>query len=348
MTRLERETREVDRLWLIPEDGNLWLGSEEPEEIKVADETRIHFMVKEISNSTHKELTPKNYFEWWYFDFTTDQGETFNVVLHETDIFGLEVQPYASISYLTKGEYSHNRSLLGVPVVRTQEGFLKIEGGVVGETDRDIMFDFKFKDDLRLSGIVRKLAPPAVIEEGVLFRNTRGDSSFWIPWVPRGNFEAILYAGNTETPIRGTAYQDHQWGDLPIQAFASDWVWGHFSDSEISVIFFKILAQDGSIINRFVIASDSYTISGTSVTTDYLGQLILSSNPAEDRAERKLILGDSARLVLEQEDIMRARIDEKHGTFEATYLRWSSSANLDYSGAGRELKGITEYLRIRK
>ena len=53
-----------------------------------------------VSNVSHR---PPAYFEWFYFHFVTDDGVAINMVLHETDIFGLKQKPYLSLSVLIPG-----------------------------------------------------------------------------------------------------------------------------------------------------------------------------------------------------------------------------------------------------
>ncbi|KKS77878.1 MAG: hypothetical protein UV74_C0002G0006 [Candidatus Woesebacteria bacterium GW2011_GWB1_43_14] len=50
-----------------------------------------------VNGSHFSEAT--GYFEWWYFHFASASGFVANIVLHETDIFGLRKSPYVSMSH---------------------------------------------------------------------------------------------------------------------------------------------------------------------------------------------------------------------------------------------------------
>src|SRR5437899_117784 len=92
----------------------------------------------ELVNGSHH--SPElGYFEWWYFHFATLDGLTINVVLHETDIFGLSKSSYVSMSLLLpnqKPQYYHLRYEQG----QIQRGIdvLKVSDGSFTEDSKDI------------------------------------------------------------------------------------------------------------------------------------------------------------------------------------------------------------------
>ena len=79
-----------------------------------------------------------------------------------------------------------------------------------------------------------------MIQDGILYeeRDT-GRASHWVGQVPHATFTGILELDGVTHRLRGTAYQDHQWGTVLIQEFVSDWVWGHFSNDQVAVVFFQ-------------------------------------------------------------------------------------------------------------
>jgi hypothetical protein len=78
----------------------------------------------DVANASHRQPA---YFEWFYFHFVTDDGAALNMVLHETDIFGLKQQPYLSLSMLLPGQEPCylRRDLAGVEMGR-ERPFLQV------------------------------------------------------------------------------------------------------------------------------------------------------------------------------------------------------------------------------
>lgn len=296
-------------------------------------------MLNELLTSSHreKELEP-GYFEWWYFHFIGEDGTAINLVLHETDIFGLKKEPYMSVSFLKPGEkpvhLSHQRENIMVK----------------GDAER-LNFSLPFGQDIRFEGKMIKLAKPLIIENGILNKDSKGRLSNWVVEIPHASFEGTLIQGDSKKEIKGFGYQDHQWGTLPLQEFVSDWIWGHFSDTERSIVFFKILTQQGTQIDRFGQVIKGSLQSDTSFDANYLKDLASAVRPEKATLVGNVTFPESkGRLLFQMKpsNLMRQRVGEKFRAFEASYLRWSSEG-LNFSELGkRYLSGVTEYLRIRK
>jgi hypothetical protein len=150
--------------------------------------------------------------------------------------------------------------------------------------------------------------------------------------------------------LSGTAYQDHQWGTLLIQEFVSDWLWGHFSNDQMAVMFFQILTQRGQLIERVAMMNGEGRYVGTAVETSHLDTLFQADNPIEFHSQASVsFLNNSCRLEFDLSPIcvMRSRINEKQQGNVASYLRWSAAATLQTGCDTYPLHGISEYIRIR-
>ncbi len=138
-----------------------------------------------------------------------------------------------------------------------------------------------------------------------------GRSSNWVVQVPHATFTGILQLDGTIHRLSGTAYQDHQWGTLLIQEFVSDWVWGHFSNDQMAVMFFQILTQHGQLIERVAMMNGEGRYVGTAVETSYLDTLFQASRPEEFDANVDVsFLNHCCRLEFDVSptNLMRSRI----------------------------------------
>ena len=305
-------------------------------------------MIREICNSSHRTQSP-GFSEWWYFHFLDEGGRTINAVLHETDIFGIEKSPYISLSFLVNpGEQAHHSVPLKHVKIGKSGKFLVVPNGVVKEDKNSLAFSFFF-NNAGIEGRIRKLSQPLIINKSVLYQDELGRKSHWVVQTPFGQFKGKLKANGTSKRIKGSIYQDHQWGDLPIQEFATDWIWGHFGNELISVIFFKILTRKGELINRAGIVGTNLFTSSTQVETEFLDTLANQKMPEEASSVAQIILdgGYYLSFQVEPKNLIRSRVDEQHNGFRASYLRWSSLAQYEAHNLKYKLNGITEYLRIR-
>jgi hypothetical protein len=195
------------------------------------------------------------------------------------------------------------------------------------------------------------LAPPLAFDDGILYEEMRtGRSSHWIVQVPHATFTAILQLDGTVRRLRGMAYQDHQWGTILIQDFVSDWVWGHFSNERVAVVFFQILTQYGRLIERVALLTEDGVFTGTALETNYLNTLFLAEQPEwiNDVATVAFLYRQFHMFFdVAPANLMRSRIGEDHGRTRASYLRWSATATLEMGCGTQPLHGISEYIRIR-
>ena len=305
-----------------------------------------------VSNNWNGSHRLPGYFEWWYFHFATPDGVTINLVLHETDILGIKHSPYLSLSVLlpdSKPQYLR-QDLPDAKIFREQP-FLRVGRQTIYETENGITFDISFPGRGYFRGKICKLAPPLKICDGVLCKDdATNQSSHWVVQVPYSTFSAILELDGVMQYLDGTAYQDHQWGTLCIQEFVSDWVWGHFSNEHLAVVFFHILTQNGQSIERAAVITSTGRFTDTTLDTTHL-KMLYQTNAPKDFSDTITVsfLNEALQTQFEvtQKNIMRSRLNENHNHTQASYLRWAASAEYQAGRTQQSLYGITEYIRFR-
>jgi len=307
--------------------------------------------MNESANGSHYcGLT--GYFEWWYFHFVTTGGLACNIVLHETDIFALVRSPYVSMSVHLPG-YSPRYLRLCLPAGSIVAGtrYLNVsqEGCCIQEDKDEIRIRLLFPSGEEYRAVVKKLTRSLILNQNVLYQVGQ-NRSYWQPQVPFGSFDGTLnLPRGTRHTLNGSAYHDHQWGTVPIQSFVKDWVWGHFSSNASSALFFVIRTQTGELIERYSTASlrgqCGYTTGGE---VSHLVNLASHTHPEHWAGHPRVVLpsGGVLRVDIDPCKLIRARVEEVHDGFSATYLRWRGVAKL--SGSQDSHRGITEYIRIRR
>lgn len=289
------------------------------------------------------------YFEWWYFHFATTAGFYSNIVLHETDIFGLKKSPYISMSFqFPHREPQYLRMTISDGSIAKGSEYLSQSDGFFRESASEVEIDITFSSEKTFEVVITKLAKSLMFNDCILYQE--GDKrNYWRLQVPLGRFNGVLKIKGDKYPVEGVAYHDHQWGNISIQDFVSDWVWGHFSSKESSAVFFVIQTQESDLIERYVVVSPySVQSSVNHGQVPHLVKLAKSSSPELWKSKPVVTFpfGTTLKTKVSPNILLRSRINEVHTGFMITYLRWTGDAIL--SSSNSFLYGITEYIRVRK
>ena len=302
-----------------------------------------------IHNGSHR---PPPYFEWWYLHFVTPEGVALNLVLHETDIFGLHDSPYLSMSVFRPNRPTcYLKRALPLGTITCGRRYLRVGSNLLVEGEHSIFFDIDFPGEVLLKGELVKLAPPLVFGNGILFADTKtGRTSYWMIAVPHAFFTAQLHLEGEVLNLEGVAYQDHQWGTLPLQDMVADWTWGHFSNPQMAVVFFQIRTQRGQLIQRVSLMTAGSKFTDTSLDSEFLRTLSNTANPKEYSDNVAVdIFNKNLRLefALFPAKLMRQRINEALENRNVSYFRWAATGIYQDACARHDVYGISEYIRIR-
>ena len=300
-------------------------------------------------NGSHRQPA---YFEWWYFHFVDLDGLALNLVLHETDIFGQHHDPYCSISVLLPGQSpQYLRRPIAAGDISCGETFLSVGKRQIVEDAAGLTIELDFDDGNYFTAEITKLAPPLVIDEGVLYEEVEtGRSSHWVVQIPHATFTGILQINGERLSLQGTAYHDHQWGTLLIQDFVSDWVWGHFADEHGSVVFFQINTRYGRPIERIAVIDDRLQLISCKLDGDCLDRLTMNKVHGKQAGLLNVSIqniGMHFRIKIAPERVMRTRRGEQVNGGTANYFRWAANLESEDFWRERDLIGICEYLQMR-
>jgi len=302
-----------------------------------------------VHNGSHR---PPPYFEWWYLHLVTPEGVALNLVLHETDIFGQQDSPYMSMSVARPGRpICYLKRVLPPAIIANSRHYLQTRSGLLEESKRSIYIDVDFPGEASLEGELVKLAPPLIFENGILFADEKTRrTSYWMIAAPHASFTAQLHLEGEVLNLEGMAYQDHQWGTLPLQDMATDWIWGHFSNRQLAVVFFQIRTKRGHLIQRIGVTAAEGRFTGTSLDSEFLSILSCMPNPVE-YSDRVTVGFFNQNLRLEflvsPIRLMRQRINEALGNKTVSYLRWAATGTYQDACARHDVYGISEYIRVR-
>ncbi len=190
-----------------------------------------------------------DYFEWWYFDATTDSGERIVYEFHYSNFFLSPRIP----SLLLQIRTPDGKVLSKGHMFR---GGWQSEGRVSASSTQ---VDVRFGD----RGFVRGTYPvyQVSMEHETIGANLKfqfatpgwkAHKDVWFPLafydeatkdefshliMPDADVEGEIRVGNKVTSVRGKGYHDHQWGNIAFRDVISHWYWGRAISGDRKLCF---------------------------------------------------------------------------------------------------------------
>jgi hypothetical protein len=299
-----------------------------------------------IHNGKHSFAEP--YFEWWYFHFISETGYCFNLLLHPTDIFAVNRNPYMSVSLVTPDDRLHYfREDLPPTVFDACVRGLDIDNEklkVYEEADR-IRLEATF-DQMRFRGTIAKDFPAYVPNGGVLFRNET-HQNFWFVQVPHGNFDLRCELSSEDLVLSGSAYHDHNWGNARIQEYFEGWTWSHLVWEGGFLLLYHVNTSDGSVIQRGLLGHEGkrHVLQDFEIKVPSKGQ----QRDIDIGSEIHLVSAAGNDVVLAEiktQNVFRKREDDGYLDFVPNYYRAKCTASVSVGNKTKQASGLVECLKI--
>jgi len=205
--------------------------------------------------------------EWWYFDFSFDNGYKVVVTFHYHNMFLLphvptmqlfiypsDAPPVVKMWALRPGQVNsaaqdHCRVQMGDLIAEdTGDGYrLEMDMGKVG-----------------LSVTIKNDVPGWKAGSGVLWTDGKNETGWVVP-IPRGRVEGSLTIEGVAQPVAGMAYHDHNWGDFELEEHFWGWYWGRIFDPKYTLIYGWVIPKEkgAPIVSPFLLGRDGKIILGT-------------------------------------------------------------------------------------
>ncbi|MBR6244607.1 hypothetical protein IKR20_03435 [bacterium] len=259
-----------------------------------------------------------NRFSWIYTQFVSENIFV-NILIHETDMFGLNQTKYSSITYCTKnGERGYSKIQHSIYTI-----FSKI-------SNNKLFINFS-NEMIEISGIIEYKNNLSF--QNVLHKEQNGQISHWDVIIPHGNFFGEIKYMSKIVSSKAFVYQDKQYGTLPIQSFLNRWAWSVTINDFITNGMFSILSKDNNSVTI------KFSCDGTNISKEITR--LFDKNWVDDLEKLSDAAYNDYRIKSVDVDNrpIRKRIKEKHDDFEITYYRYvCKSSSL--------ICGSCEYMKI--
>ena len=303
-------------------------------------------------------------YEWWYFDFSLDDGSTLVVVFLTKDFTrpNAPLAPVVTFSFDGPDGTTVSRAVTaGAADFSAAKDRCDVRIGACTATGDLREYTVHYEDaevsaHVRLAGTVPSWRPGtghAFFDEERFFA--------WLPSVPRGTVEGTVTIGGATRTVTGVGYHDHNWGNAALPGLVDSWYWG------------RARIGDSTVIASFITATDRYGGAALPVFMLARGGTIVADDAAKVRFSAGEVLTDSYTgkpvagvLVYEYDDgaaryriTFRRRADlartkfvdlltgftrflARLACFDGAYLRFTGTATLERFENGRVAETVSQ------
>lgn len=186
-------------------------------------------------------------FEWWYFHFISDIS--FNIIIHPTDMYGLNKSSYISVSILDKsGKGINFKQSFDLEKTTISSAELNIENDIfcIKKIGEEILITLTL-ENLKAKMKIGEIVIPELFNENsaILMNETGKLSNNWLLVVPYSLFSGTLQYFDRNMKLNGQAYHDHNWGNWLIQECYNYWIWGNFQNINYAITYYYLLGVNG-------------------------------------------------------------------------------------------------------
>lgn len=201
-------------------------------------------------DAVHIEDTNEQW-EWWYFDFSFDNGYKAAATFHyhnmmmvphiptmQLFVYPLEGPPKAKFWGLRTGQENF----------AAKDRCLVRMGDLIAEDMGDM---YHLKMDMKDMGIdvtIQNVIRGWKAGTGILWSDPKaGLETGWVVAMPRGRVKGTLKVDGQIMEVKGLAYHDHNWGNGPMEGPFSGWYWARLFDPNYTLIYGWVMPRDKRI-----------------------------------------------------------------------------------------------------
>jgi hypothetical protein len=190
-----------------------------------------------------------NFFEWWYFDATFEDGSHLVAVFHSFLHSVVDRGPMLELRYYPpEGPAVIAIGRSDRSAYRAAPDRCRVEIGdclAVDEGDRYQLF--LHQDSLAAELTFWPELPGWKAGTGHLFADSAsGHHLDWVVPLPRARVEGTLSVAGQQHTVVGVGYHDHNWGTLYLPAAFSGWMWGRVLTDDWTLIFGDVVGRGTS------------------------------------------------------------------------------------------------------
>jgi predicted secreted hydrolase len=198
-------------------------------------------------DGSHIYHNAPEYYEWWYFDASFENGYHMVAAFHYRNLFLRPMSPSLQLFiYRPDGTRLENYELVPPERASADPDYCCV---TMGESRVRDMGDY-YLLDLRIkdcgAGLTfRNEVPPWKPGQGFNYKDEdSGMTAGWVVPVPHGAVEGELFIEGERVPVSGKGYHDHNWGNYPCHRTFRGWYWGRIHHERYTVDYGWVLPRE--------------------------------------------------------------------------------------------------------
>jgi predicted secreted hydrolase len=203
-------------------------------------------------------------YEWWYFDFTLEDGTTVVIVYYTKNFTqaGTPLAPFVTFQMDRPDGTSVSKTILARPEEFTAAKD-RCDVTIGASTVRGDLTDYTLH--VQTAGMLADLVLHRTVPSWrpgtgyMTFQRGTGHYFAWLPSVPQGTVAGTITTDGVTRTVQGVGYHDHNWGDVSMLDLIHDWYWGRAQVGPYTIIASYITARSeyGSTpVPLFMLARD--------------------------------------------------------------------------------------------
>ncbi len=219
-----------------PTAGPLWSAAEG----LPADEDGNHYCPEQ------------DFFEWWYFDATFDNGYVIVVIFHSSLHNLADHKPRLDLRvYTPQGKRILGMQHYSREMFTSRRDKCELQLGDCHVVSDGAHYQLTLREgDIEAELIFTPQMPGWRPGTGYLFHDEASNRFFkWVVPVPVATVTGKLGLAGSSFPVRGMGYHDHNWGNVYLPAAFSHWTWGRVLAGDRVLIFGDVVGRGTSPVH---------------------------------------------------------------------------------------------------
>ena len=188
-------------------------------------------------------------YEWWYSDYTFEDGTTVVVAFYTKlafDTYGSAL-PMVNINIVYPDKTVVNDQFYGTPnsIIDASKEITNVHIGDCFIENKEGTYLLHYANgNIEFSATMVSTLPMWRQETGYLyFSEDKQDYFAWLVAQPSSKVKATLSVDGVKKELKGDGYHDHNWGNSPMHENMDNWYWGRAKLGEYTLIFSDIIGH---------------------------------------------------------------------------------------------------------
>jgi len=289
--------------------------------------------------------TQEDYYEWWYFDASFDNGYHAVITYHYMNVFLKPIMPTVQVMiYKPDGTQAVRFGAFGKDEIFASPEYCDVKMGDSWARDTGDGYEVYMK----IKGVGAHLTFKNVVPSwkpgtSLLFNDKeKGLVGGWVVPVPHGEVEGELFLKEETIQVKGSGYHDHNWGNCCMYEFTDSWYWGRVHTDKYAIDYGWVMPREkgAPVISPLLIAKPGEIVLSTDMMHTELQDIMTDETTGKEYAKKLTITSDvegvKLQLVINSHRVVESIKLPPAADWDQYYLRFLADYELDIDVDGEK------------